>query len=100
MTTQIIQKTRIAKASSLFYYLASSPKSAGESFVPPRWLIQKKRGTVCHAVIGGPEKTLAQGVNKQPTHNAKAIMLSLVLIEKFSGFQLQDKHNASIFMSW
>jgi len=27
----------------------------------------------------------------------QAIMLSLVPIERFSGFQLQDKHNASIF---
>ena len=27
-------------------------------------------------------------------------MLSLVLIERFSGFQLQDKHNASIKRTW
>ena len=27
-------------------------------------------------------------------------MFSLVLIERFSGFQLQDKHNASIKRTW
>lgn len=27
-------------------------------------------------------------------------MPALVLIERFSGFQLQDKHNASIKLTW
>jgi len=46
--------------------------------------------------IGGPEKTLCTDITVADSRICvRTTMLSLYTIEKFSGFQLQDTHNAS-----
>ena len=48
--------------------------------------------------IGGPEKALCTDVTiAAHAIGVRTTMLSLYTIESFSGFQLQDKHNASYF---
>ena len=48
--------------------------------------------------IGGPEKALYTDVTiAAHAIGVRTTMLSLYTIESFSGFQLQDEHNASYF---
>ncbi len=48
--------------------------------------------------IGGPEKALCTDITvADPRISVRTTMLSLHTIERFSGFQLQDEHNASYF---
>ncbi len=48
--------------------------------------------------IGGPEKALCTDVTiAAHAIGVRTTMLSLYTIESFSGFQLQDEHNASYF---
>ena len=54
------------------------------------------RGLLCHALIGGPEKTRKYRYgDNSPRETRRTIILSSYFLENFSGFQLQVKHNAS-----
>ena len=57
-----------------------------------------KRGTEMHSLIGGCEKDLGLGKCKQSTPRREPYTC-LQPFENFSHFQLQAKHNASLFFN-
>ena len=58
--------------------------------------INKKRGTVCHVLEWRSWENLCiQMWNSSPRQRVRTTMLLLYTVENFSGFQSQDKHNAS-----